>query len=247
VVATGGMTSADELPVGLAHRRPPLALLPSPLVGPAVWSRVAAVLGERGWQVVLPAPWTKAPRTPADVIESYAAALDGVKGAVAVPHSNAGLYVAPLRARCSLAGVVYTDALVAPSRGIAEIASPEFLAVLAEKADEDGVLPPWSAWWPDEEVAELFPDAESRAAVMAEEQRLPLTYFSATFEVPSGWDVGLPSAYLAFGDTYADYLADARNRDWPVRVMDGQHLHPLVDATAVADALETLVAEIGRA
>jgi len=34
-----------------------LVLLPSPLLGPAVWQPVARELGTRGWEVVVPAPY----------------------------------------------------------------------------------------------------------------------------------------------------------------------------------------------
>lgn len=220
-------------------------MLPSPLLGPAVWSPVAGLLRERGWSTVVPALWTEGARTPGDVVESFASALrdvEGVDGAVAVPHSNAGLYVPPLVDQLSIRGVVYVDALVPPSSGVAGIASPEFLAVLAPKADVDGVLPPWMQWWPEESVIALLPDAASRAVVEAEQQRLPLSFFRSTIDVPSDWDVELPSAYVAFADTYAEELALARARDWPVHVMDGGHLHMLVDPRGVADALEAMIA-----
>ncbi|MFZ5852450.1 MAG: hypothetical protein ACOYY2_13810 [Actinomycetota bacterium] len=52
-------------------------------------------------------------------------------------------------------------------------------------------------------------------------------------DLPGGWD-RIPAAYVGFGDTCAEELAEARNRGWPVSVMVGRHLHMLCDSTAVA-------------
>jgi hypothetical protein len=68
-----------------------LALLPSPLLGPAVWTPVAAELTRRGWDARLP-------------------------GGVVMAEG-------PLR---------------------------EHLAVLV---GDDGLLPVWTQWWPDEDLA----------------------------------------------------------------------------------------------
>ena len=61
--------------------------------------------------------------------------------------------------------------------------------------------------------------------MQAEERSLPLSYF--TNAVPSPPWNDLRSAYLAFGDTYADEVAQARAAVWPVEVVDGGHLEML--------------------
>ena len=58
-------------------------------------------------------------------------------------------------------------------------------------------------------------------------------------EVPRGWQVQ-PAAYLGFGDTYAEELTFARTTGWPVRVLDGHHLHLLVEPGDTADAVLAL-------
>lgn len=76
----------------------------------------------------------------------------------------------------------------------------------------------------------------------AEQQRVPFDYLAARVELPAAWD-RLPAAYLAFGDTYAEELADARGRGWPVSVLAGGHLHMLRDpAAAVAGEIMRLAA-----
>ena len=114
------------------------------------------------------------------------------------------------------------------------------LELLRGLTDPDGMLPPWSRWWPAESLAGLFPDEATRTAVERQQPRLPLSYFTARLPVPAGW-AGRPSAYLAFGDTYADETALARERGWPVRVVPGRHLHLLHDPEAVASAVLDLV------
>ena len=69
--------------------------------------------------------------------------------------------------------------------------------------------------------------------VEAEQHRLPLSYFESTLAVPSGW-VERPNAYVAFGDTYADEAAFAREHDWPTVVTAGRHLHMLTEPDQVA-------------
>jgi hypothetical protein len=115
---------------------------------------------------------------------------------------------------------------------------------LAGLADADGVLPPWTRWWPEPDVAALFPDPVTRHDVGAEQPRLPLAYFDAEVPTPPGWE-RLPAAYLAFGDGYADERAEAVRRGWPVSTLPGGHLHMLVDPSGVADALTDLVERWG--
>ena len=120
-------------------------------------------------------------------------------------------------------------------------ADPSFREFLAGLADDEGLLPPWTRWWPD--VSALFPDAQVRAAVEGEQPRLPLTYFGADVPTPAGWR-SLPAAYLGFGETYAEEQTEARDRGWPLETLPGLHLHQLVDPAAVTDALLRLEAAI---
>ncbi|NUR07820.1 MAG: hypothetical protein HOQ45_12540, partial [Nocardioidaceae bacterium] len=101
-------------------------------------------------------------------------------------------------------------------------------------ADADGLLPPWTEWWPSEDTAVLLPDGTVRAAVEREQRRLPLAYFEAAVPSPPGWR-DLPAAYLAFGEAYAEETARARASGWRVEVLPGEHLHLVVDPEAVAD------------
>ena len=224
---------------------PTLALLPSPLLGPSVWQRVAAELKSNGWSVTTVPISPTAPRTPEDVLQTFLLAVPADRDVILVPHSNAGLYVPSLVRRGRVVGAVFVDAGLPPREGDVPLAPPAFFASLAGKADADGLLPPWTSWWDEADVAELFPNAAVRERVEREQSRLPLSYFAASLSVPLGWDDGLRGAYLAFGDTYGEDLESAADRGWPTTTMPARHLHTLMDPAAVASELQTLLSTIG--
>lgn len=221
-----------------------VAFLGSPLLGPAVWQPAAAALERLGWavQVVPAAP--RAPREPGEVLEHLLGQLAEDEDVALVAHSNAGLYVPVLADRRPVVASVFADAALPPLSGSAPMAAPERLPMLRELADEHGLLPPWTSWWPADDVARLFPDAAVQAAVEAEQRRLPLAYFSGTLPVPDGW-VGRPAAYLAFSEAYLPGREVASARGWPVRTLPGGHLHPLVAPEQVAATLADLLRHLG--
>ena len=124
------------------------------------------------------------------------------------------------------------DAALPPAAGATPVAPPELLALLRDKAS-GGLLPRWTDWWDEEEVAPLFPDQAIRQAVTAEQPRLPLSYYEASVPVPAGWDAQ-PCAYLLFGLPYDELASEARGRGWVVEQLPGRHLHQLVDPDGVA-------------
>ena len=212
-----------------------LLLLPSPLLGPASWQPVARVLGA-------PVADTAGATTAADVLAAYERAATGLRRPVLVPHSNAGLYAPLVAERVGAAATVYVDAALPDAEPRSGLARTAFLDRLRSLADADGLLPPWTQWWP-EGVDELFPDTATRAEVEAGQPRLPLSYFAGAVEVPAGWS-RRPSAYLAFGETYAEEIAVALRRDWPVTTLPGRHLHQLVEPAEVAASIVALAERI---
>ena len=221
---------------------PVLTFLPSPLLGPSVWRPVARVLTAQGWRTsicTVPAPVLRAD----DVLDAFVAALPTDEDVVLVPHSNAGAYVPALTVQRPVVAVVFVDAVLPPTGGHVPLAPPAFLDTLRGKADEHGLLPPWTTWWDEVDVAALFPDSEARAGVEQEQQRLPMSYFTGSLAVPAGWDQ-LPGAYLAFGDTYTTEREAAVRRGWPVRTLPAGHLRQLHDPELVADTLDHVLGEI---
>jgi hypothetical protein len=219
--------------------RPDVALLPSALLGPAVWRLVARNLASLGWHVLEVEQPSAPPLTPGAALSTYLDALPVDQPLLVVPHSNAGLFVPALTAARQIEAMVFVDAGVPPSSGAYELAPREFYQFLERLADPDGLLPPWTTWW-GEQAAELFPDAALQAGVEAEQGRLPLSYFTGSLTASAGWDQR-PAAYLAFGDTYDKDRAEAGRRAWVVRTMPGRHLHMLVDPDGVAAELDRLL------
>ena len=141
-----------------------------------------------------------------------------------------------------MSATVFVDAAL-PPEGVRETtaASGAFLAFVTGRADAHGLLPVWTDWW-DEDLTPLFPDTATRAAVEAQQRRLPLDYFTTPLPVPEGW-AERPAAYLAFGDTYDAETAAARDRGWPVSVLPGRHLEVLHSPSRVAEEVQRLADE----
>jgi hypothetical protein len=224
-------------------------LVHSPSVGPLTWRPVADRLRELGHDVVVPdlrrisaggPPYW--PRVVAAVTAALADLPAGPTGpATLAVHSNAGLFVPALVeavAAGALERVVFVDAGL-PAPGGTPVAPPEFLEFLRGLADEDGVLPRWTDWWPPEAVAELLPEPAIRAGVIADQPRLPLDYYEQALPDSGAWRA-LPGAYLLFSPAYDEEATRARTWGWPVQLLPGEHLHQLVDPGAVAAALLTL-------
>lgn len=185
-----------------------------------------------------------APRRTQDVLQHFLASLPLDREVVLVPHSNVGAYVPALADQRDVVAAVFVDAVLPPRAGQVDLAPPELLDALRPQADDYGVLPPWTAWWDEADVATLFPSDEVRRVVEQEQQRLPLAYFGESLPVPAGWD-DRPCAYLAFGDTYAAERHDAAARGWPVMTLPGGHLHMLNDPEQVAAGVLELLSRLG--
>ncbi len=225
-------------------------LLPSPLL-----PRLSAVpfldaLGARLWaaeRVDGSVGVAALPRPAADaqaVLDTFRMVVATERPDLVLTHSNGGRYAALAAPGIP---VVHIDAALPPASAEAvPMAPPAMLEHLTELADDDGLLPLWSRWWPDEDFAEVLPSAAARAELRKSERRMPLSYFRSRLGAPAGW-VEQPQAYLAFGDTYAEELAFARDHGWPTAVLDGAlHLHHMVDPDAVAAAVLDLAAALGN-
>ncbi len=228
---------------------PVYVLIHSPSVGPGTWSPVARRLRQAGHEVVVPsllgvgdgeAPYW--PRAVAAVREALRLAGPG-QPAVLVPHSNAGLFL-PLIADgmdYPLACTVFADASIPAESEVTTAAEEEFLPFLRGLARPDGLLPRWTDWWPEHDVAALLPDPAVREVVVAGQPRLPLDYYVQLIPQPRGW-AARPSAYLLFSAGYAALADQARERGWPVAVTEGEHLHQVVEPDSVARAITDLAA-----
>ncbi|MFL6079483.1 MAG: hypothetical protein ACJ714_06100 [Ornithinibacter sp.] len=224
-------------------------LLPSPLLPrlsaapflEALGARLRALEGAEGSVGVAAFPGS--PPEARSVLEAFRSSVAMERPDLVLTHSNGGRYAA-----LAAPGIpaVHIDAALPPEEGDeVPMAPPAMLEHLADLADDDGLLPPWTRWWPEEDVAEVLPDAAALVDLREHEQRMPLSYFRSRLGAPADW-AGWSQAYLAFGDTYAPETAFAREHGWPTTVLDGAlHLHHLVDPDAVAVQVLALAAGLG--
>ena len=227
-----------------------LVLLHSPLVAPAIWEAVAPDLRARGHDVAVP------DLTPclAGGPSYYARFADCVAGAInsefsnpfLVVHSGAGALVPVIAARTALAGAIFVDALLPhPGRTWFETAPPQLAARLRGLA-QDGRLPPWNQWWPEEIMAMMLPDAALRERVFAGLRELPLAYLE---EVAPDAALATAAAYLQLSGGYHAEAAQAETAGWPVARMSSQqtplqHLAMLTHPRRVAAEIEHLASRL---
>ena len=221
---------------------PSIILIHSPFLGPATWQATAEVLAREQRQVSVPdlsaVARSAPPYWPAGLDAIVRAAADDP--AILVPHSNAGLFVPAVFEALGdqVRGVVFVDAAL-PGGG--HHSSYDFVQRLA---GVDGLLPPWTSWWDEADVAALFPDAAVRGRVEAEQPRMPLAYFEQLPPAPDGW-AGLPCGYIWFGEPYHSGAEQAAGYGWPTAHLPGGHLHMLTDPDATATAILEMIGPLG--
>ncbi|HEX2039561.1 MAG TPA: hypothetical protein VHF47_07495 [Acidimicrobiales bacterium] len=232
-------------------------LVHSPLVGPATWEPVARVLRGRGRTAVVPSLLDASRTGPPFVGPQAEAVADAVAAAGAdrvllVGHSGAGpllpsIGVAVRRRGATPVGYLFADAgLPHPGRSRLASVHPSLRGRLAELARHDGMLPPWCDWFDPAAVDALLPEPALRDRVLDELQPVPVALLEEPMpDVPAWPDA--PCGYLRFSAAYAGDEAEAAGRGWPVAVLEGGHLLPVVAPGSVADALDDLVARLGVA
>ena len=203
-------------------------MLPSPFLPDVAYEPWVASLRRRGLEVVL-APVPSPPRAE-ELCRVWSGLSDG--DTVLLPHSNAG-YLAPVVSDASDGGpIVFVDAALPEPGPVTRLAPARFRDFLAGIADEHGMLPPWTRWWPRADYDAALPgDWFDRVDVAA--PQVPLAYVDAEVSLPTSWHRG-QCAYLAFGDTYADEWDRAGRAGWDRRRLDGGHLHWLAEPELTA-------------
>jgi hypothetical protein len=231
--------------VATVHPSPPLVvLLGSPLLGGIVWNRVAPLLRLRDRDVVVPDVTSRPPHSVADVVDAVLGALPADRPLAVVAHSNAGNLVPGIVTARDVAAVVLMDAAFPAGAGAHPVAPAHLVAELAELADEHGLLPPWSRWFPDEAILALGLDAGQLAELRRVEPRVPFEFLTGTVDVQDAWARRTRGAYVSFGDAYAVERGVAASLGWRVRAVEGGHLHPLVEPEEVAAVIDEELDEL---
>ncbi|HLM21753.1 MAG TPA: hypothetical protein VK390_09540 [Propionibacteriaceae bacterium] len=141
------------------------ALLPSPLLGSEAWGPVAEVLRSGGWSVLEQAGAAEPPGAPGGALKRFLAALPTDRDLVLVPHSNAGLYVPELTRMRRVIGYVFVDAILPPDGGTVPVAPRHLVTELESLADESDILPPWTAWWGEDDLRGLYSETDTRGRI----------------------------------------------------------------------------------
>ena len=155
-------------------------LLPSPFLPANAYAPLVDALGRRAWGVVM-ATTSVPPAEPEPVLTAYRLCVEREHPDFVVCHSNAGRYAVAVAGGVP---VVHVDAALPPESGEVALAPEALLDHLTGLADEASLLPPWTRWWDDDDVATVVPDPTVLAAIRAEERRMPLAYFRAPASGP---------------------------------------------------------------
>jgi hypothetical protein len=218
-----------------------LFVLPSPLLGSGAYAPLLEELRRTGHRADVGV--CDEPIRVDRLVGAWTEASRDADTEVLIAHSNAGYLAPTVSQRLGGRPVVFMDAALPPESGPTRLAPAAFREFLGTLAGPDGRLPPWTRWWPGEEMSEVLPEPWFRI-VDEHAPRADLTYFDTEFTPPEGWSGG-SAAYLAFGTTYAEEIAFARTAGWPVVELEEQHLHHLTHPEETGAAILRLVGRIG--
>jgi hypothetical protein len=230
---------------------PAFVLLHSPLVGPGSWTRVAAILSERGFDAVVPrlsSALDGAPPYYARFAELTAGAVRisaPVGDIVLVGHSGAGALLPVVAAQVpNVAGAIFADALLPhPGKAWFETVHPELKAHLLALT-RDGHLPPWNTWWPRDAMARILPDPATRETFVGALREIPIAYCEERAPETAMPDA-VRCAYLQWSAACRADAAEAGMRGWTVLSRNANHLAMLTSPDAVADDLLLLTETLG--
>ncbi|MGD2134435.1 MAG: alpha/beta hydrolase [Maricaulaceae bacterium] len=220
-------------------------IVPSPLLGPPSWSPTADRLAAAGPEASVAQtsgsdgavyPWAKCARR---ILETEPISPD----AILVGHSASGVLIAELATLTPVRALIFVDANIPPASGAAVAGDEEFVRFVHSLADDDGALPLWTRWWGPDALRGLFPDAEAFAELESKLPRMNASWFESAIDLNPWSDV--PAGYVQTSAMFAPQAEDARRRGWPVRQLDGTHLHPLLAPEETAEAVLSVAREIG--
>lgn len=224
--------------------QPVIALIHSPLVGPATWEPVRATLRRSGMQAAVP-PLDDDPSSDEPYWTQHVASVTRMtrgmpadQPIVLVGHSGAGPLLPAIAAAVGrpVRAYVFVDAGL-PRDGASrlemiECEDPAFATRFRANLESGGRYPEWTS----EQLQGQIPDPTLREAIVAGLCPRDLRFFNEPIPVPAGWP-DAPCGYLHFSAAYDAVAREARDLGWPVESLDGGHFHMLVDTHGVVDAL----------
>jgi hypothetical protein len=201
------------------------ALIHSPIVGPLTWALVAEELERRGEKALVPALANGEEEEPywKQHAESLAEFFGGLvaERQVLVAHSGAGPILPALAQQIGKpAAYIFVDASLPEDEAsrLDQLAAelPEAATALERMLAAGQRAPDWS----DSDLRHEIPDARLRRRVLAELTPRPARFYEEPIAVFEGWP-DAPCGYLQFSPAYERPGAQARERGWAYRRLEG--------------------------
>jgi hypothetical protein len=219
---------------------PSLLLVPSPLLGPSTWIKLAAA-ARRTFERVEVADIRGAigagPEMWPHMVRLAKEAARPLRGEITVVgHSGAGAILPGVGAALGtdLDRLVFVDAVIPPRSGGHRY--PDAIRELVASMAEDGLLPPWLDWWPPATVADLVPAGDDLQMLRSDQPRVPLRWFDEVVPVPAGWSESACS-YVRLSPAYDTELGKAVDWGWATASLDSTHLGMISDPESVLEAI----------
>ena len=215
-------------------------VVPSPLLGVAVYSPFGRALTHRGYDVTIADP--EVPVGLGDAEDGGVSALleslvEQCAGAdLVIPHSNAGRFAPEIADGSGPRWSTSTRCCPASATAPASPTSSR------ARSPRTGCLPGWTEWWPAEDLLDVVPE-EWLSVLEQSQPRLDPAFLLHDPPTPPTW-YAQPAAYLRLGDGYRAEADAARALGWPVRELVAGHLHMVVDPEQVAAEVSLLASGI---
>jgi hypothetical protein len=231
-------------------QQPDLVLVTGPMVGASSWAPAADCLRASGWRVHVPdvisangalPPWHA-------LSAHYAKLLSFGGSPILVGHSFATVLVADLAAQMAASGLIMVDGEIPPARGRVPPGREAFRAFVLGLAGDSGELPPWSEWWRDHPrrsysgIDELARDANALARFRKDLPHVRSSWFDDAIDL-APW-AHHPAGYIQTSGFYDHAADDAEARGWPLRRLQGTHLHPTLQPEETARAIAAIAREL---
>ena len=231
--------------------KPDIVLVAGPLVGASSWAPTAARLRATGARVHVPdvlANLGSAPRW--RDWTSHLADLTSVDAKpILVGHSSASTSVADMATKMQVRGLIIVDGDIPPASGAAAPVRAALHEFIAGLADEDGLLPPWSQWFRKDlhrsrlvGIDSLALDAASFESFEMDLPRMTLDWFDDVIDLAPWGHVA--AGYIQLSAIYDHAAEEALRRGWPIRRMQGTHLHPTLKPDETAAAIQAVCGEL---
>jgi alpha/beta hydrolase family protein len=228
-----------------------IILVTGPLVGASSWAPTADRLRAAGARVHVPDVLARLGGAPSwSAWTSHLVELVSPDDEpILIGHSSASTLVVDLATKIHVSGLIIVDGDIPPASGSAPPIRATFHEFISGLADEDGLLPPWSQWWvKDRRRAQLVGidalalDPGSFESFEMGLPRMTLSWFDDVIDL-APWG-HIPAGYIQLSAIYDHAAEEALRRAWPVRRMQGTHLHPTLKPDETAAAIQAVCREL---